>query len=279
MNGIHAEWTQQERLLFLLQVLAEERFVHDERIASGKRFISGKRGELPEGYARQRQMLRGLMNLRPPLPIGPDWLRVQDAFLQEEAREKGIVDGMALPEVPRHPGLCLWRGDITRLRVDAIVNAANSALLGCFYPNHGCIDNAIHSAAGIQLRQACRDLMERQGHEEPAGGAKLTPGFNLPAAHVLHTVGPIVRGEPTDRDCALLAGCYRSCLRAAAGAGCQSVAFCCISTEEFRFPNRRAAEIAVAEVSGALAEYPGIKRVIFNVFKEEDDDLYRELLA
>lgn len=168
--------TQQERLDYLVRGLAAER----------------PGTAVPQDGCEKRALLRGLMNLRPPVPISPDWLRVQDAFLREEAGARGVVDAQALPAVPGDPRLVLWQGDITRLKAGAIVNAANSALLGCFHPCHNCIDNVIHSAAGLQLRQACHELMEAQGYEEPPGRAKLTPGFNLPAAHVLHTVGPIV---------------------------------------------------------------------------------------
>ena len=177
------------------------------------------------------------------------------------------------------PGICLWRGDITTLRCDAIVNAANSALLGCFCPNHGCIDNAIHTYAGMQLRLACKEIMDAQGHEEPTGTAKLTPAYNLPCRYVLHTVGPIVRGRVTQEDEQLLASCYRSCLDLAAEHAVQSVAFCCISTGEFRFPNELAAQIATGTVSSHEAIRQGRIRVIFNVFKEQDEAIYKRLLC
>lgn len=235
-------------------------------------------GRFPEEETAQRRLFRGLINLRPPLPPQPGFLGRQDALLSAEREAKGVVDVLGLPAVPGEPRLCLWRGDITRLGADAIVNAANPALLGCFYPNHGCIDNAIHSAAGIQLRLACRELMEAQGHPEPTGRAKVTPGFNLPARYVLHTVGPIVEREVARGDREALAGCYRACLDAAGGAGWESVAFCCISTGEYRFPGREAARIAVDTVRALLPRYPNIKRVIFDVFREEDEALYHELL-
>lgn len=231
------------------------------------------------GEGRDRQLLRALMNVRPPMPLAPDFLTAQDALLSAEREEKGVVDAAALPEVPGHPGLVLWQGDITRLKVDAIVNAANAALLGCFHPCHGCIDNAIHSQAGLQLRDECARFMAAQGHAEPTGQAKLTRGYNLPARYVLHTVGPIVHGQVTARDRAELAGCYRSCLELAAEHGLESVAFCCISTGEFHFPNRDAAEIAVATVGDFLKSSSSIKKVIFNVFKDLDATLYRGLLG
>ena len=226
-----------------------------------------------------RRLLRALMNIRPPLPLDPEFLRLQDRLLSAEAAERGAVDVMTLPEVPGRPGVALWQGDITRLRADAIVNAANSALLGCFHPCHGCIDNAIHSAAGLQLREECRRIMAEQGRPEPNGRARLTEGYNLPARYVLHTVGPIVRGRVTGENRRELASCYRACLELAAEHGLHSVAFCCISTGEFRFPNREAAGIAVDTVTGFLRRNTSIQRVIFNVFQELDERIYRSLLG
>ena len=226
-----------------------------------------------------RRLLRALMNIRPPLPLDPDFLRLQDALLSAEREERGVVDAAALPEVPGRPGIALWQGDITRLRADAVVNAANSTLLGCFHPCHGCIDNAIHSAAGLQLRDACARLMEVQGHPEPTGTAKLTGGCNLPARHVLHTVGPIISGPLTNADRAALASCYTACLSLAAEHGLHSVAFCCISTGEFRFPRGEAAGIAVDTVTRFLSRPTSIRKVIFNVFQDADAALYRALLG
>ncbi|MCC8128816.1 MAG: protein-ADP-ribose hydrolase, partial [Clostridiales bacterium] len=202
---------------------------------------------------------------------------VQDAYLQEATRQKGITDIADLTPVQK--GLYLWRGDITTLRCGAIVNAANSQMLGCFCPNHGCIDNAIHTYAGVQLRAACAELMDRQGHEEATGAAKITPAFNLPCDYVLHTVGPIVGYRLTSRDRALLASCYRSCLELAEENGIQSVAFCCISTGEFHFPNDKAAEIAVRTVKEYREQTHSKIEVIFNVFKDIDLQLYRSLLG
>ena len=226
-----------------------------------------------------RRLLRALMNIRPPLPLDPDFLRLQDALLSAEREERGVVDAAALPEAPGHPGIALWQGDITRLRADAVVNAANSTLLGCFHPCHGCIDNAIHSAAGLQLRDACARLMEAQGRPEPVGTAKLTRGCNLPARHVLHTVGPIITGPLTGADRAALASCYTACLSLAAEHGLHSVAFCCISTGEFRFPRGEAAGIAVDTVTRFLSRPTSIRKVIFNVFQDADAALYRALLG
>ena len=228
--------------------------------------------------AAQRTLLRALMNVRPPRPLSADFLHLQDELLSAEREQRGVVDVMTLPSVSSDARIILWQGDITRLNADAIVNAANSALLGCFIPCHRCIDNAIHSAAGLQLRAECAALMKRQGHPEETGRAKITAGYNLPARHVIHTVGPIVSGVLTEEHRKLLASCYRSCLHLAAEHGLKSVAFCCISTGEFRFPNAAAAEIAVPEVRSFLAHDSTIERVIFNVFKDEDRVLYEGLL-
>lgn len=235
--------------------------------------------QFPPEKTAQRRLLRSLMNVRPPMPLSPDFLGLQDEVLSAEREEKGVVDAAALPEIPGHPGIAVWQGDITRLKTDAIVNAANSALLGCFLPCHDCIDNAIHSAAGLQLREECRRLMTAQGHEEPTGQAKLTRGYNLPAKYVLHTVGPIVEDKVTNQDREKLASCYRSCLELAAGHGLESVAFCCISTGVFRFPNRKAAQIAVKTVTEFLQNPTSIKKVIFNVFKNLDAAIYHDLLC
>lgn len=238
--------------------------------------------EIPDDGEGRRRLLRALMNVRPPWPIGGDFLEVQDAYLREETRRKGIVDAEALPVAAEEPGasfLSVWRGDITTLRADAVVNAANASLLGCFVPGHGCIDNVIHTYAGVQLRLECDALMRRQGHEEPTGGAKVTGAYNLPSRHVVHTVGPIVADRPTRRDRALLADCYRSCLELARSHRLASIAFCCISTGEFRFPQQEAAEIAVETVRGFLREDGAGMRVIFDVFKESDHEIYRRLLG
>ena len=232
----------------------------------------------------ERSYLRALMNIRMPKPIGGDFLAVQDAFLQQEAIEKDIVDVMELPVVKRNGRIALWQGDITRLRADAIVNAANSQMLGCFVPCHGCIDNAIHSAAGIQLREVCNAYMAAQrrkygaGYEEPTGQAVLTPAFNLPCRYVVHTVGPIIHGSLRKEDCRLLESCYRSCLEKAAEKQLESIVFCCISTGEFHFPKEKAAEIAVAAVEDFLWKNKTLRRVVFNVFKEEDKKIYERLL-
>ena len=194
-----------------------------------------------------------------------------------ELEAKGITDVDSLTPVRR--GLYIWRGDITTLRCGAIVNAANSGMTGCYVPNHRCIDNCIHSYAGVELREYCAELMRSQGHEEPTGGAKITPAYNLPCRYVLHTVGPIISGRVTRRDEELLASCYRSCLKLAAENGLESVAFCCISTGEFHFPNERAAEIAVKTVEEFMQKESSVRKVIFNVFKDRDEEIYRKLLG
>lgn len=229
--------------------------------------------------AAQRRLLRSLMNLRPPMPLNPAFLRVQDEVLSAEREERGVVEAADLPCAPGHPGIALWQGDITRLKADAIVNAGNSALLGCFHPCHGCIDNVIHSAAGLQLRDECRALMAAQGHPEPNGRAKCTRGYNLPAKYVLHTVGPRIRGRVERRDREELASCYRACLELAAARGLESVAFCCISTGEFRFPHAEAAAIAVQTVADFMQTATSVKKVIFNVFKDIDAAIYRDILG
>ncbi len=233
----------------------------------------------PQEEAAQRRLLRSLMNIRPPMPLDQEFLSMQDELLSAEREEKGVVDGDALAVTAADCRIAVWQGDITRLRVDAIVDADNSALLGCFCPCHGCIDNAIHSAAGLQLRDECNQIMLAQGHPEPNGRAKLTRGYNLPARYILHTVGPIIQGRVTGRDRDELASCYRSCLELAAEHGLESVAFCCISTGEFHFPNQEAAEIAVRTVRDFLQTQSSIKKVIFNVFKDTDKQIYRNILG
>ena len=225
----------------------------------------------------QKRLLRSLFNIRMPGSISEEFLRVQDEYLQEEIRQKGITDLIEL--TPLHPGIFLWQGDITTLRCDAIVNAANSGMTGCYQPCHNCIDNCIHTYAGILLRNYCAGIMERQGFEEPAGQAKITPAFNLPCKYVLHTVGPIVNGSLTAYHEKLLASCYSSCLALADENGVKSIAFCCISTGLFGFPQQRAAEIAVQTVKTYKNKTNSNIEVVFNVFKDEDYTIYRELLG
>ena len=240
---------------------------------------------VPPDVPGQRSLLRALMNVRPPTPVDADILAMQDAYLNERLRERGgAVDAATLPTVdasdPVRSRISLWRGDITLLAVDAIVNAANSQLLGCFVPGHHCIDNAIHTFAGMQLRLACTELMQAQGHEEPPGRVKVTPAFNLPSALVFHTVGPIVQdGKPTARDRTLLASCYRSCLEEARRRNLDTLAFCCISTGLFGFPQREAACVAIETVIEHLTHRDSNLKVIFDVFVDADKRIYQELLC
>ena len=234
--------------------------------------------EIPEEEQEQKDLLRALMNIRMPKKISPSFLEIQDVYLQEENRRQGITDIDDLKPCAFDERIFLWQGNITQLRCDAIVNPANSQLLGCFRPLHNCADNIIHSKAGIQLRLACDRIMRIQGHEEETGKAKITPAYNLPSKYVLHTVGPIVDGRLTKQHEEMLASCYRSCLELADANNVKSIAFCCISTGVFMFPNRRAAEIAVDTVIQYLKETGSQMKVIFNVYKDMDLTIYRELL-
>ena len=254
---------QSEKRLFLIQSLLKERPEYRDM-------------NIPAEPESQRQLLRGLMNIRAPQRIGAGFLKMQDAYLQGETAAKGITDVAGL--TPIQPGLYLWQGDITLLKCDAIVNAANSGMTGCYIPNHRCIDNAIHTFAGVELRLACAELMAKQGYPEPTGQAKITPAFNLPCRYVLHTVGPIIGGRVTKEDKEQLTSCYRSCLELAAENALESVAFCCISTGEFHFPNELAAQVAVETVKEFLKKQTSVKKVIFNVFKDLDKAIYEKLL-
>ena len=257
---------QNERRNYLIQKLLEEQPAYQDL-------------QIPAGEEDQKRLLRSLMNVRPPRPVSERFLAVQDEYLPEEVKKKGIIDSDSLPVSPEDPRLVLWRGDITTLKIDAIVNAANSALRGCFVPCHSCVDNIIHSVSGIQLRLECDRLMRKQEHDEPIGKAKITPAYNLPCRYVLHTVGPVVGRMLTRGHCRKLADCYRSCLELAADNGLKSIAFCCISTGEFHFPQKKAAGIAVQTVQEFLESDERIEKVVFNVFKEEDYDIYKRLLG
>ena len=255
--------TQKERRFYLIKELLKEQ----TQYAGIK---------IPTGEQEQKRLLRSLFNLRMPRPASQEFLAVQDTYLQEEIRRKGMTDLANLQPVQK--GIYLWQGDITTLRCDAIVNAANSQMLGCFIPCHECIDNAIHTFAGIQLRLACAELMRQQGHEEETGRAKITPAFNLPCRYVLHTVGPVVTGRSTKQDERLLASCYRSCLELAETYSLGHVAFCCIATGEFHFPSEKAADIAIQTVKEYQKSTHSKIEVIFNVFKDSDFQIYRKLL-
>lgn len=225
--------------------------------------------QIPSSLEERQRMMRALMNVWEPNAIGNEFRKMQDAELQMQRADKGVVE-------VNNEGLILWQGDITRLKVDAIVNAANAQALGCWVPLHNCIDNCIHSAAGIQLRKECADKM--QGGLLATGDAFITKGYNLPARHVIHTVGPIIPdGVPTTEQEEQLARCYRSCLDLAEKNGLESIAFCCISTGVFHFPNELAAKIATETVKS----YPrhALKTIVFNVFLNKDLDIYRQLLG
>ncbi len=255
---------EEQRIYLIRKLLAEE--------------ARYKNISIPADEQGQKDLLRSLMNVRMPEPVSQDFLNVQDEYLQTEREMRGVIESEKLPSIPGDPRIVLWKGDITTLKVDAIVNAANSALLGCFHPLHNCIDNIIHSRSGIQLRLLCDDIMRAQGYEEPTGKAKITPAFNLPCKYILHTVGPIIYGPVRQQDCDALASCYRSCLELAVANGCRSIAFCCISTGEFHFPNEKAAETAIRTVTSVLNTQEPDIRVIFNVFKDIDLQIYQNLL-
>lgn len=263
--------TQNERLDFLAEAFKAD---------SGEY----KNLQVPEDTEGKRRMLRSLMNIRMPRPMREEVLEIQDAYLRERAEEKGIVPLSDIPVI--RDGISVWQGDITRLAADAIVNAANSQMLGCFVPMHTCIDNCIHTFAGVQLRAECDRRMNllraRYGrdYEQPTAVPMLTGAYNLPAKHVIHIVGPIVQHRLTSELEQDLADCYRNTLDLCRENGIKSVAFCCISTGVFRFPNKRAAEIAVHTVEQWMADHPDtLERVIFNVFKDEDRSYYEELLS
>lgn len=271
---------QNERLDYLLREFKEDSVRYRDLEVSGD-------------YTEKRMALRSLMNIRMPGEMAEEVVRVQDEFLSEEAEEKGIVTLDDIPAIAEQYGsshpfadkISIWQGDITRLQVGAIVNAANSQMLGCFVPCHRCIDNAIHSAAGIELREECSHYMKRRKmqygsrYEEPTGQAVLTEGYNLPAKYVIHTVGPIVGGRLTQALRDDLRNCYRNVLQCCVENQIRSVAFCCISTGEFHFPNDEAAKIAAETVTDFLKMHePEFDRIIFNVFKDIDRELYEEEL-
>ena len=260
--------TKQEQLRFLIAELQKEMPEYAEE-------------EPPKDEAGAFELFRALANLRMPgaHKLPEEFYAVEAEVLRAITEGKGVTDGESLAPVKTDPRLAIWQGDITTLKVDAIVNAANSQMLGCFVPRHYCIDNAIHTMAGVELREKCLEIMRAQGHEEPAGQAKITPGYNLPAKYVLHTVGPIVSGPLTETHRRLLASCYRACLDLAAEYECHTVAFCCISTGVFLFPNQPAAEIAVKTVQQYYEETGSQLNVIFNVFKDEDFLIYHRLLS
>lgn len=252
---------QTERRKYLIEYLLSER---------------NESAAIPNDTEEQKRLFRALVNVRMPKSASREFLKIQGEYLREELRLKGITDIAELN--PIMPDIYLWKGDITTLKCDAIVNAANSRMLGCFYPNHNCIDNAIHTFAGVELRKSCCDIMSLQGREELVGRAKITPGYNLPCRYIIHTVGPMVCGDLDGTHEKQLSNCYRSCLALADKNFLESIAFCCISTGEFRFPNERAAKIAVQTVGEYKKETKSEIKVIFNVFKEYDHEIYKKLL-
>ena len=256
--------TQSERKLWLIKYLLNE----NERY---------KNVEIPLDSEEQFRLYRSLVNVRMPEKISEEYLLTEDEYLKTEIEKKGITSLESL--TPVEENLYLWQGDITTIDADAIVNAANSQMLGCFCPCHTCIDNCIHTFSGVRLRLKCNDIMRTQGHPEPTGKAKITPAYNLPSHYIIHTVGPIIHGSLTKKDRELLASSYESCLQLADENDIKSIAFCCISTGEFHFPNDKAAEIAIKTVKEYKAKTNSKIKVIFNVFKDLDLKIYRELLG
>lgn len=254
---------QNERLIWLIKYLLSE----------SPRY---NKVEIPHSINEQFNLYRSLVNVRMPEPISEEYLNVEDEYLQEEISKKGITHVNEL--IPCDDDIYLWQGDITTIDADAIVNAANSQLLGCFCPCHACIDNCIHTFAGVRLRLICNEIMQKQGHKETTGKAKITPAYNLPSKYVIHTVGPIINGAVTQKDKDLLKSCYTECLKLADEHNLKSIAFCCISTGEFHFPNDKAAEIAISTVKEYKQKTNSKIKVIFNVFKDKDYKIYRELL-
>lgn len=257
--------TQEEKRIFLIEYLLKENGEYENF-------------KIPKDAQGQKDLLRSLMNVRLPLLISNEFLKIQDEYLKERNAQRGVMDVLDLQPVLSDSRLFIWQGDITTLKIDAIVNACNSKMLGCFSPLHSCIDNFIHTYAGVQLRLKMNEIMQKQGHNEITGTAKITSAYNLPSKHVLHTVGPIVQGQVTKKDEELLSSCYRECLALASKNKVRSIAFCCISTGVFCFPQKRAAQIAVKTVKDFLAHDNTIERVVFNVFKDEDFAIYDEIL-
>lgn len=255
--------TQNEKRLFLIKYLLNENSKYSNIV-------------IPKEVEEQKRLLRSLLNVRMPQKVSNEFLEIQDSYLQEEISQKGITDISELEPIKNE--IYVWQGDITTLKCDAIVNAANSQMTGCYIPHHRCIDNCIHSYAGMQLRYACYQIMEKQGKQEATGKAKITKAYNLPSRYILHTVGPIIYSTVAKKDEELLASCYRSCLELADAYHLESIAFCCISTGEFHFPKELATKIAIKTVKEYLKNETSIKKVIFNVFKDEDRDIYERYL-
>ncbi|MEJ7487517.1 hypothetical protein A9N02_04490 [Staphylococcus sp. AOAB] len=257
--------TQQERLHYLIQYLWQE--------AHGDKSLN-----IPSNEQDQWELFRGLVNVRSPKPIDDEFLKIQDAYLSTLNNENPVNIDELSPILGNN--IYLWQGDITRLKVDGIVNAANSRLLGCMQANHNCIDNIIQTKAGVQLRLACHDIIEEQGRKEGMGKAKITSAYNLPSQYVLHTVGPQVRKLPVSQmNKDLLANSYLNCLKLADQYDMKHIAFCCISTGVFGFPQQEACNIAIETVLDYLKESQSSLKVVFNVFTNEDHALYKEALS
>ena len=264
--------TQSERRRFLIDTLLKEQQKYSVFSA-----VSGNSdADIPNDKDGQKRLLRSLMNIRMPHEADAEFIKIQDEYLRQANEEKGVVTLNDIDEVSED--IYVWKGDITRLKAGAIVNAANSGMTGCYQPCHNCIDNCIHTYAGVQLRYECAKIMRKQGYEEPTGQAKITPAYNLPCDYVIHTVGPIVQGRLSGKHKKQLESCYRSCLEIADKNNVDSIAFCCISTGVFMFPNDKAAEIAVKTVKSYKEETGSRIKVIFNVFKDEDEEIYMKLL-
>lgn len=264
------QWTQNQRLDYLVGEFKTDSIQYKDLVT-------------PKDTEGKRRILRSLMNIRMPKVLSDEVLAVQDEYLAGRAEEKGIVRLSDIPVIRN--GLSIWQGDITRLAVDVIVNAANSQMLGCFVPMHTCIDNCIHTFAGVQLRAECNRQMNQlrmrygKDYEQPTAVPMITDAYNLPAKKVIHIVGPIVQNQLTPYLENKLADCYRNTLDLCLENDLKTVAFCCISTGVFHFPNKRAAQIAIRTVDGWLSQHPGaMERVIFNVFKDEDREYYEELI-
>lgn len=264
--------TQSERRRILIDALLKE-----QQKYSGFSAVSGNSdADIPADKDGQKRLLRSLMNIRMPHEADAEFIKIQDEYLRQANEEKGVVTLNDIDEVSED--IYVWKGDITRLKAGAIVNAANSGMTGCYQPCHNCIDNCIHTYAGVQLRYECAKIMRKQGYEEPTGQAKITPAYNLPCDYVIHTVGPIVQGILSGKHKKQLESCYRSCLEIADKNNIDSIAFCCISTGVFMFPNDKAAEMAVKTVKSYKEETGSRIKVIFNVFKDEDEEIYMKLL-
>ncbi len=256
--------TQDEQLDFLIDILVKEESKYNNIV-------------VPQDLEEKKKLFRTLCNIRLPKEVSLEFLEVEKEYLQIELFEKGVVKLGDLVAIDKN--IYLWQGDITRLEVDGIVNACNSKLLGCFHPLHNCIDNQIHSFASVELRNQCNKIMVSQGFDEPNGKAKITSGYNLPCKYVIHTVGPIVYGEVTEENIRDLKNCYLECLKLADSEGLKSIAFCCLSTGEFCYPNEEAGKLAIATVKEYLEKTKSGIEVVFNVFKDIDYEIYRRVLT